>query len=95
MAALLAPQHVDELVKVGSLSIRIPDHDLSLRVLESRLSGSRLTSAHGDQYTGPCELQDTPERAEADRRTIEAWEKAYGAPDIRSHAEGAKARLLA
>ena len=37
---------------------------------------------------------DTPERAEADRRTVEAWEGAHGAPDIGSHAEQGRARLL-
>ena len=37
---------------------------------------------------------DTPERAEADRRTVEAWEGAHSAPDIKGAAEEARAKLL-
>ncbi len=53
MAALLTPQNVDELMKVGSLTICVPNHDLSLRVLEARFPGSRLARTHNDQYRGP------------------------------------------
>ena len=37
---------------------------------------------------------DTPERDEADRRTVEAWEGANGAPDMAGAADEARARLL-
>ncbi len=37
---------------------------------------------------------DTPERAEADRRVVEAWERAHGAPYIKGAADEARARLL-
>ena len=37
---------------------------------------------------------DTPERAEADRRIVEAWTRAHGTPDIKGAADAARARLL-
>ena len=37
---------------------------------------------------------DTPEQAESDRRVVEAWEGAHGAPDIKGAADEARARLL-
>ncbi len=37
---------------------------------------------------------DTSERAESDRQVVQAWERAHGAPDIRSRAEQVRARLL-
>ena len=37
---------------------------------------------------------DTPERVEADRRTVEAWERAHGTPDIKGAADEARAKVL-
>ena len=39
-------------------------------------------------------VDDTTERAEADRRVVEAWQKANGAPDVKGAADEARARLL-
>lgn len=39
-------------------------------------------------------VDDTPERAEADRRTVERWERANGKADIGGAADEARARLL-
>ncbi len=36
---------------------------------------------------------DTPERAEADRRVVERWERAHGKADIKGAAEHVRARL--
>lgn len=52
---------------------------------------SHLGARHPDRE---LLADDTVEQAETDRRTVEAWERANGAPDIRSHAEEARARLL-
>ncbi len=37
---------------------------------------------------------DAPERAEADQRTVGAWEKAHGLADIKGAADEARAKLL-
>ena len=37
---------------------------------------------------------DTPEGAEADRRAVQAWERAHGAPDIKGAADEARAKVL-
>lgn len=52
---------------------------------------SHLGARHPDRE---LLADDTVEQAETDRRTVEAWERANGAPDIRSHAKKARARLL-
>ncbi|MDP9457812.1 MAG: hypothetical protein M3Q49_01780 [Actinomycetota bacterium] len=57
----------------------------------------RKLAAHGgDPPTGRTRGPegDTPEQAEADRRTVEKWERANGAPDITGAADEARARLL-
>ena len=62
---------------------------------------ARLPSLHGSttshtRLEGQDSLlvDDTPEQAQADRRTVEAWERAHGKADIRPHAEQARARIL-
>ena len=66
------------------------------RTARSLASAYRKLAAHGGnppagRRQGP--EGDTPEQAEADRRTVEAWKWAYGAPDIRAAADEARARL--
>ena len=72
-----------------------------------RETARRLSSVYerlagiGDTPTAPHpghdrELlaDDTSERAEADRRIVEAWERANGAPDIKGAADEARAKVL-
>ena len=59
-------------------------------------SAYRKLAAHGGnppagRTRGP--EGDTPEQARSDRRVVEAWEGAHGAPDIRDTADEARARL--
>ena len=60
---------------------------------------ARLPSLDGSTTSHPGHARepladDTPERAEADRRTVEKWERAHGTPDIKGAADEARARLL-
>lgn len=57
----------------------------------------RKLAAHGGnppagRTRGP--KGDNPERAEADRQVVRAWERANGAPYIKGAADEARARLL-
>ena len=60
-------------------------------------SAYRKLTAHGGnspagRTRGP--KGDTPQQAEADRRTVERWERANGAPGIEGAAEEARAKVL-
>ncbi len=58
-----------------------------------RIGGSNATHPGRDDQ-GALLAGDTPEQAEADRRTVEKWERANGKVDIKGAADEARARLL-
>ena len=60
----------------------------------ARLPGNGPPAPHPGREGRDLLADDTLERAEADRRTVEVWERANGAPDIRAAADAVRARLL-
>ncbi len=60
----------------------------------ARIGGTSSAPHSGRDNEDALLADDTPEQAEADRRTVEKWEKANGAADIKGAADAARARLL-
>ncbi len=61
----------------------------------AQISGGSPVTHPGRGVREALLVDDTPKRAEADRRTVARWEETYGTADLKVTADAARARLSA